>query len=190
MSRQPVTLQTLTALRDHPLGAARIAIETGTYQGATTRLLAGLFDTVHTIELSEHLARTARAALADLPNVHGHLGDSAAVFPALVAEIHEPLFAYLDAHWFRAAHVAGHDHFPLWAELAALRDRPYADTVIVDDLHAFEGRVPITDDWLSVSVHTVHEALDVERVYLVRLQDDHLAIYRRPTDQRTPTAPR
>ena len=116
----------------------KLAIETGTLHGETTRELAESFSAVHTIELADELYR---AAVADFTRENGygcitcHHGDSALVLPELLKgkEFQTPIVFYLDAHWFNREGVANESPFPLIREIEEIATRSYADVVIVDD---------------------------------------------------------
>jgi hypothetical protein len=146
------------------LALPRVAVESGTFEGERTVLLAGFFHEVHTIELSEHLYDAAAARLIGLRHVTCHFGDSARIVPELAAALQEPVLWYLDAHWFslnRGKSRAGYARdaaaqiapgpLPLWDELAAIAARPYADVIAVDDARDF-GRSEPTPEWRDISL--------------------------------------
>ncbi len=140
----------------HPSAASiRTFVESGTFHGKTTRLAVEQFTTVHTIELHPDWYANAVRDLGPLGVGCWH-GDSAVVIPRLAKEIAEPVFWYLDAHWFKLVPgVAGQlEGLPLWRELEALAARPYADVVVVDDVASF-GRTEPTDEWLDVSLEKI-----------------------------------
>jgi hypothetical protein len=141
-----------------------VAVETGTFEGNATQLLARHFPTVHTIELQPQRWRGAIETLGRIGATF-HLGDSAEIVPRLsVAYDDTPVCWYLDAHWFGVQPnkgkwnlpVADENPFPLWAELATIAGRTQADLVIVDDVHAF-GRDEL--GWRSVSSVSLDKAL-------------------------------
>src|SRR4051794_32678939 len=74
------------------------AVETGTYQGGSARILATLFPSAISIELSERLHREAVEALGDVDNLHLVQGDSA-VEVARLSDPSTPTLYWLDAHW-------------------------------------------------------------------------------------------
>src|SRR5262245_55437649 len=90
-----------------------MAVETGTYRGEGTRVLARLFSTVHTIELSPKWHKVARRSLADLKNVVCHEGDSAEVMQKLIPSIRERAMFFLDAHFSGGETARGEDEVPL-----------------------------------------------------------------------------
>jgi hypothetical protein len=132
-----------SALRDR-LGLCR-AVETGTYFGGGARLLADLFESVVTIELSESLAARAALELADLPNVTVRHGDSREVLPELAAA-DVPTLYWLDSHW-SGGETAGVGHeCPLLGELAAIGAGTAEDAVLVDDARLFTASPPPPHD--------------------------------------------
>jgi hypothetical protein len=101
-----------------------IAIETGTYDGRTTTILARLFDKVHTIEI---LNSDIDHRLAYFPNVYCHFGDSSKVLPQLLSSCEKDrVFFYLDAH-------GGESDWPLLGELIAISNTHKDNCIIVID---------------------------------------------------------
>jgi len=81
-----------------------IIIETGTYLGTTTELMADTGLPVYTIERDPRNFGFARARLRQKPNVMLRLGDSRTELRALFdgplrSARGEKVFVYLDAHW-------------------------------------------------------------------------------------------
>jgi hypothetical protein len=171
------TIPALERMRDgHPLGIRpRAFIETGTLHAETARFAKQLYEVVETIELSETLYRAALRRYTG-NGIRFHLGDSGAVLPTILAGYLEPVCIYLDAHWFPRPDVA-RGTFPLWSELEAVRARPYADIVIVDDVHSFGTPHP-GPEWQQVTPARIVDALD--RVLASAIQDDHFVVYRGP----------
>jgi len=172
------------AIRWGDAAGIRVAVETGTFEAQTTRLLCARFLTVHTIELEPQRWRRCVETMQALGAVF-HLGDSAAVLPLLSAAYSDqPVLWYLDAHWFAPSigrgkwdlPVADVSPFPLWAELEAIAARSQPDLVIVDDVHAF-GREEL--EWSAVSSHLIDgrlwDRLDRSAIagdqYLARLKN-------------------
>jgi hypothetical protein len=95
-----------------------LIIETGTFIGSTTPLLATLFDTpVITIELSERLAKRNILLFSKLYpnlNIKQVVGNSASELKNILnsTSSDKKLFVYLDAHWF--------DYLPTTDELNTL----------------------------------------------------------------------
>lgn len=143
----------------------RILVESGTYLGTTTQLALTHFAVVHTIELSERLYRAAVKQL-EPAGVVCHLGDTREILPRLCEQLVEPVAWYLDAHWWPdPLRAAAQNPLPLLEELTAIAARPWADVVIVDDVHAFRRDDPklpgwevVTPEWISAALGRVRES--------------------------------
>ena len=143
-------------------------IETGTYRAVNTIMLSGLFQTVHSIEMSKTLYDEAVEKCKGVPNIHLYNGDSALVLPSL--SIAQPAYYFLDAHWCLTKPAATQNNcFPLWRELEFLSNRPYSDVIIVDDVHAFENKGVSTDNkryhnqWNGVNKVSILEAISMNK---------------------------
>jgi hypothetical protein len=130
-------------LRDR-LGLRR-AIETGTYGGGGTRTLAGMFETVVTIELSHELHVRAREALADLANVTLLEGDSRELLAPL-AEEPVPTLYWLDGHWSGGPTAGVEAECPLLDEIAAIGAGHRDDCLLIDDARLFAAAPPPPHD--------------------------------------------
>lgn len=122
-----------------------VAVETGTFRGASARSLAGLFDRVITIELSETLHATARESLADLDNVTLLQGASADLLGDVVREIQAPALYWLDGHWCEDAGTAGREsQCPIMEEIATIDavSEAAGACILIDDAHFFLGPPP------------------------------------------------
>jgi len=116
-----------------------VAIETGTYEGASTAVLASMFPEVVTIERDPDVLRRAEVPLAAHGNVTVVHGDSGACLAEVLADVDQPALFWLDAHWFGSVPGEEAPQCPLLAELSAIRSWPFAraSTVIVDDARMF-----------------------------------------------------
>jgi hypothetical protein len=113
-------------------------IETGSFLGDTAHFAGGLFDTVHTIELSSDLAGKCRERLAPLSNVTVHEGDSAEVLGELLPGIDNSCLFWLDGHFSGGITARGVVDTPVVEELKAIADhgvRPHA--ILIDDARIF-----------------------------------------------------
>jgi hypothetical protein len=104
----------------------RSAVETGTYQGVTTRGLAALVPAVYTIEIDPGRFEDSRERLADLPNVRPLLGASPDVLPGLIPQIEKPALYYLDAHW--------DEHYPLPREVEIIAEHDPQPVIVMHDM--------------------------------------------------------
>lgn len=153
-----------------------VFVETGTYRGVTARLALAQFREVHTIELSPTLFAEISPALED-EGAQCWCGDSAIMVPHMVTMFEEPVFWYLDAHWWPESEPdVAHGELPLWAELNALAARPhtYHDVIVVDDVSCFgHGPQPA---WSDVSLERIAALFpDAREVVLL---GDQAAVYR------------
>lgn len=144
------------------LGLER-AVETGTYRGEGTRVLADVFERVVTIEIAPELARAAAKSLSPLRNVEVICGDSCDVLPKLVDPARPTLY-WLDGHW-SGGETGGERHeCPVLAELAALSGGHPEDCILIDDARLFLAPPPPphdADEWPRY--REVEDALRVGR---------------------------
>jgi len=129
------------ALRD--LCAARTFVETGTYQGATSRAMAAHFDRVLTIEgIFDRYAITRDES--DLPsNVELFFGNSGERLGELLQKAGGPSLVFLDAHWCARGMPAPEDEYNQQTGYCALRDElaqidvTAGNIILIDDAHFF-----------------------------------------------------
>lgn len=115
-----------------------VYIETGCNRGDQLIVAAKMrFKAVIGVELD---ARYAAEAARRVPDATVHEGDTSKILPVVLSAVNEPVFIVLDAHYCKLDPPIEKSRFPLWDELALLRARPYADIVVVDDVHTF-GKV-------------------------------------------------
>jgi hypothetical protein len=121
-------------------------VETGTYLGDTTALAADVFTDVHSIELLTFFYDKAIKRFAHQPHIHIHLGDSANVFPTLLATLavpkHKVLF-WLDGHIMDCQsddenEFSTTEYTPIMQELRSIKNNPFKKNIIlIDDLRLF-----------------------------------------------------
>jgi len=121
------------------------AVETGTYLGGGTRLLAGIFGEVATIELSEELHSQAVGELADLGGVRALQGDSRSVLPTVV-RADTPGLYFLDGHWSGGPTAGEGAECPVLDELDALAAGHPDDCILIDDARFFAAPPPPPHD--------------------------------------------
>lgn len=127
------------SLRDR-LGLTR-AIETGTYRGRGTRLLAEVFPRVTTIEISAELARAAAERLVGVAGVEVRQGSSRDVLPELIDES-QPTLYWLDGHWSGGVTGGADDECPVIAEIDAIAGGHTDDCLLIDDARLFLAPPP------------------------------------------------
>ncbi|HSY17149.1 MAG TPA: glycosyltransferase, partial [Candidatus Acidoferrales bacterium] len=144
---EPAFLAELTALF-----GLRAFVETGTFLGNTTAIAGGIFEEVHTIELSTELAAKARARFANTTHIHVHQGDSAGLLSQILEQLSVPALFWLDGHYSEGVTAKGQGNTPILDEIAAIVRSGRKDAVImVDDLRLFERRKLAVAD--SSSLH-------------------------------------
>jgi len=150
----------------------KVFIETGTFRAVNVVNLAPVFEQAHSIDLSLPIYRTAVKKFGDKTRfgINFHHGDSAVVLPRLLRDIQEPVVVYLDGHYCREQSMpTATGSFPLWKELKCIRERPYADIVIVDDVHTFGRKRPELEamdrsNWEDVTTASILDALGQDRI--------------------------
>ena len=106
----------------------KVAIETGTHIGGTTKFLAEHVEKVETIEINTHMFNEACKNLFEFKNVTIHLGNSISKLEELLPKIsleNELVLLYLDAHWY--------DPWPLLNELEKIKKYMYDRAIIIID---------------------------------------------------------
>tara|TARA_R110002051_G_scaffold152039_2_gene224669 strand:- start:188 stop:745 length:558 start_codon:yes stop_codon:yes gene_type:complete len=111
-----------------------IFIETGTWKGYQTHIATQVFDTVYGIELNSYNVSATKQAAPKAVVIHGDTRDE---LPHLFKKYKDtPLFIFLDAHYCHSGEQEKVD-FPLWSELALVRQRNLTEIVVIDDTHVF-----------------------------------------------------
>jgi len=121
--------------------ALKRAIETGTYRGRGTRLLASVFPKVVTIEVAPVLAAAAKASLKDVPGVEAREGSSRDVLPSLIQSAMPTLY-WLDGHWSGGPTGGEDDECPVLAEIEAISAGHPDDCILIDDARLFLAPPP------------------------------------------------
>lgn len=120
----------------------RYAVETGTFLGGSTTVLARAFARVWSIEPSREYLEGARQALiragcADAVRlVHG---ESIACLGKVLRCVDGPALFWLDGHWSPWMPIDSRPQCPLLHELATIADWPHASTsvLLIDDMSVF-----------------------------------------------------
>ena len=146
----PPHIKRATLLR---LGLPEVTwIETGTFMGDTTALLARRARMVHSIEPEPKLCAEAKKRFASTPNVEIHGGSSEQVFPGLLAELEGDVCFWLDGHYSAGVTFKGPKDTPIAEELAAIEaaaPRLGQIVVLVDDIRCFDPANPEFVDYPS-----------------------------------------
>jgi len=126
-------------------------IESGTLYGDAIASMLEYdpgFDSLHSIEIIEELAETAKKRFEDVDKVHIHHGHSVDVLSKILPDIESNALFWLDAHFpgGDSMHHSYDDVFerdikiPLERELDVISSRvgKYQDILIIDDLWVYE----------------------------------------------------
>lgn len=117
----------------------KIAIETGTFLGASTYLFSGVFDKVHTIEADENLYKTSNYWLKSLRNnIETYHGDSGEILNVILQKVDEPCIIFLDAHWSEGVTSKKYGITPLLEELKYILNSTHRHIVVIDDIRCLE----------------------------------------------------
>jgi|SRR5579872_5014525 len=115
------------------------AIETGTWQGATTAFLGYLFKEVRTMEINVEAFQNALVNLRPYSNIVVHYGNSPDILRQILPSFKgKRVLFYLDAHWF--------DYWPLPDELQLISKTHRDNCIIVIDDFKVPGRIDIPYD--------------------------------------------
>ena len=158
-----------------------VIIETGTFIGSTTPLLATLFDVpVFTIEVQERLARRNQKTFSKLfPDLNiTQLVGSSELEMKKILEIQpnsSKIFAYLDAHWF--------DYLPATDELNQLVNWGGEFIALIDDFQNIFDPGYGFDEYRSgqyIGSHLIPKDKGL-RVYVPRISSKKEGLARRGT---------
>lgn len=118
----------------------RTLVETGTYLGDMVDATQHDFTTIYSIELDRALHDRAKMRFAGHKQIHLLHGDSGAVLPKVLDEIHEPALFWLDGHWSGGITAKGERDTPIVAECeAVLRHHVNGHVILIDDARCFTG---------------------------------------------------
>lgn len=130
----------------------KTVIETGTYKGDTTRLVAPYFDKVITIEGDSARFHKTLPTFLKFDNIIPLQGNSRIALYSVLTRIHEPVIFWLDAHWCSGGAIEVNaqkgDECPLLDELAAIRQHSLANEhiILIDDARLFLKPPPYPHD--------------------------------------------
>jgi hypothetical protein len=145
-------------------------VETGTFKGHTSRLLAGFSPKVYTLEPAPKLyARAARKFRGTHVEVIN--GTSEDVFPTLLPKLTGDICFWLDGHYSAGSTFQGATDCPIEAELAAIHDNlAHFDrvTILIDDIRACSSDADWTADY-----PTLDELVDWARAHDMKWRIEH-----------------
>ena len=129
-----------------------IFVETGTYQGHTTRWAAKEFEEVYTIEAQKEIWENVQPTFEKHKNIKSILGNSGPELQKLVPSLPPSMF-FLDAHWSGGQTAGANSECPLLSELAVIMPWFQKHVILIDDARLFlrPPRPPhITTEWPSL----------------------------------------
>lgn len=134
----PDFVKKMTLLQYAKVFSSASFIETGTYMGTTTRLMAGLGLQCRSIELSHHYYAAAKEVFAGFANVELFFGDSSERLGEMVESAVAPHLFWLDGHYSKGDTARGAQDTPIVQELNQLLNYGIQDSVIlIDDIRDF-----------------------------------------------------
>lgn len=130
-------------------------VETGTFLGETTQLLAGLAPRVYSIEPEPALFARATKRFRDSHNVEIINGTSESVFPRLLPTINADVNFWLDGHYSAGITFKGEQDTPILDELRCIGENLAhfgKVCVLVDDIRCFNPQVDEYSGYPSLDV--------------------------------------
>ncbi len=152
-------------------------IETGTYKGETTRMVAKYFNVVHTIEIMPLLYQEARIAgsKAGIYNIIYHLGDSVITLEEL-QRIPVPTLFFIDSHQSGGDTGNNGKWVPLLEELDVILKKNYHPCIFIfDDVRLFDAHW----DWKGVTTRSILDKFDQHGVQIKHnfVDNDRFVVY-------------
>lgn len=162
-------------------------IETGTYKGDTSALLAQSSKMVYTIEPAQQLFESAVMRFKDTPNVEVIQGLSEEVLPALLPKLSGNMNFWLDGHYSTGATHQGPKDSPLLEELDCIEKNLHnfpLIVILIDDVrycanpssHQFSGypKLDVMVDWAKrngLFWHIEHDTMVIKNQNLYTEKD-------------------
>ena len=129
-------------------------VETGTFQGQTTRYLAAMSRMVYTIEPADQYYNAAVEAFKGT-HVEPIHGTSETVMPDLMPRLSGDVCFWLDGHFSGGDTFHGLSECPVEDELAAIDahlERLGKISILIDDIRCFPSRADPQSDYPSVDL--------------------------------------
>lgn len=121
-----------------------IWVETGTFLGSTTRVLAKIASRVYSIEPEPTLFLNAKKVLNNFNNVEILYGTSEDVFPSLLQKINGDVNFWLDGHFSGGITFKGGKDTPIVDELRCISEHLShfkRTTILIDDIRCFNPHI-------------------------------------------------
>jgi hypothetical protein len=146
-------------------------VETGTFKGDTTALLAQKCKQIHTIEPEPLLYAEAKNRFAGQDKVNVIHGLSENVFPQLLPTLSGDLNFWLDGHYSGGITHQGPIDCPVREELRHIQDNRHHFrrlTVLIDDIRCFDPTIPAYSDYPPLD-----ELVDWARINRLKWHIEH-----------------
>jgi hypothetical protein len=130
-------------------------VETGTFLGGTTRVLAEYGKKVYSLEPEPTLYANAKKQFEFFNNVEILNGPSEVIFPKLLPTIGEDVNFWLDGHFSAGQTYKGENDTPIMEELACISQNlhRYGKVVIlIDDIRLFTGDTHVYGAYPSANI--------------------------------------
>jgi hypothetical protein len=115
----------------------RTFVETGTHLGATAHWASELFESVVTVEMSEHYYRLAVERYGGNPRIKFIQGDSRVSLEKTIPGLAPPILFWLDAHWSGGETAGVEAACPLLEELGVINRAAGDAFILIDDARMF-----------------------------------------------------
>jgi hypothetical protein len=118
----------------------KLFVETGTFLGETTLMMASVFERCWTVEIDQALYEQALRRFQGHHNITALHGDSASRIVDILRDIDAPAVFWLDGHYSRANTGRGITDTAIVSELVHIFEHPIKEHVIlIDDARDFLG---------------------------------------------------
>lgn len=157
-----------------------VFIESGTLMADTSLNVCHLFDSVHTIELSEKFYNLSKERIENsgVKNITQHFGDSSTIIPKLLKKLKvDTCVFFLDGHWSSGDTAKGNKDCPLIEECCAINNLYSGKKIIIliDDFRLF-GTYN-NENWSDISEDKIKECFTNFNIVRQSVYDDVLSLY-------------
>lgn len=141
-------------------------VETGTYKGFTTLIMAKKFEKVYTVEIEEHLYNESIENFKNenISNITAFKGDSVEKLPEILKNINKDdgVVYFIDAH------STGSVKVPLMKEIDIILSNNINPCIyIFDDVRFWKGQENSAWDWDEVSVENILKKFNEKNIAIV-----------------------
>jgi hypothetical protein len=156
-----------------------VFIETGSHTGDGIQFAidAG-FQTIISIELSDHFYNMCKNRFRENPNVHIIKGDSFKVLPDIIKNIDSRITFWLDGHYACGNTAKGEYWAPLMQELDVIQNHHIKmHTIMIDDMRCWQEPNPVHGFYLPDIINKLYNIHDqYELVYEKGVEKDDILV--------------